>query len=236
LNQIPSSDAVAFHSQIASEFHESYKADPNRLERIDVWRTYLARHAKPAELAYDLGCGSGMLTCEIAGRADKVIAIDGSDAMLAIAGKNTAGRGFHNVSFRQARLPIADTTGLEPADLVISSSVIEYLDTVEGALDFVRKLMKPGAMLFFSMSNRDSISRRLVRVVHRLTGRPRYFGFVKHFLNEDDTRRLLAQARLDYVDHVHFGGHDRLNRVLGTVFPKRFSTNMILIVAQRPAA
>lgn len=236
MQQARSGDAIAFHSEIASEFHESYRADPNRRERLDVWRAYLARYAKPAQRAYDLGCGSGMLTCEIASRAAEVTAIDGSDAMIAIARKNTAERGFRNVTFRQARLPIADTSDLPAAELVISSSVIEYLDSVEAALAFVRSLMKPGAMLFFSMSNRDSISRKIVRLVYRMTGRPRYFGFVRHFLNEDDVRRLLAGAGLDYVDHAYFGGQDRLNRVIGSVLPAKFSTNMILIVAQRPAS
>ena len=235
MQQVHAGDAVAFHSEIASDFHDSYRDDPNRLERLEVWRGMLGRYAKPARLAYDLGCGSGMLTCEIAPRAGNVVAIDGSDAMIAIARKNTAQRGFHNVSFRQSRLPITDTTGLDPAELVISSSVIEYLDTVEGALEFARKLMMPEGMLFFSMSNKDSISRKAVRLVYSLTGRPRYFGFVRHFLDEGDVRRLLAAARLEYVDHVYFGGKDRLNRIIGSVLPKKYATNMILIVARRPA-
>ena len=70
MNQNPSSsDAVAFHSQIASEFHESYKADPNRLERIRVWRACLARHARPATLAYGLPviCSDLPVLHEVAG-------------------------------------------------------------------------------------------------------------------------------------------------------------------------
>jgi SAM-dependent methyltransferase len=227
-------DAVEFHSQIAADFHESYKADPNRRERIAVWHNYLARYAGAVSLAYDLGCGSGMLTCEIAPLAGKVIAIDGAEGMIAIARQNIAQRGFSNVSFRQARLPIADTSDLPPAGLVISSSVIEYLDDLDAALAFVRNLLAPGGTLLFSMSNRDSISRKLVKLVYGMTGRPQYFGFLRHFVSDRDVRPMLAHARLSYVDHVHFGGEDSVNRLLRTIVPRPMATNMILIVARRP--
>ena len=228
-------DAVAFHSEIASDFNASYAADPNRLERLKVWRACLERHATPVALAYDIGCGSGMLTAEIAPRALKVIAVDGSEAMLALAKENMAGRGLHNVSFRQARLPIADTADFAPAPLVIASSVIEYLPALEEAVAMLKKLMAPGATLVFSISNKSSISRAIVRFAHRLTGRPRYFGLVLHFMDEEGIQALLSGAGLELVDLTYFGGEDWMNRMISRVFPHKLSTNMILAVARRPA-
>lgn len=227
-------DPVAFHSQIAADFNASYAADANRLERLRVWRTWLDRYTAHVPLAYDIGCGSGMLTAEIAPRADAVVAIDGAEGMLALAKENMAARGFHHVSFRQARLPIKDTSGLTPAPLVISSSVIEYLPSLPDALSMLKALMTPGATLLFSISNRSSINRALVRFVHRLTGRPRYFGLVLHFVDEAEIRRLLSDAGLEFVDLTYFGGEDRINRLLSRIVPRRFATNMILVVARRP--
>ena len=228
-------DPVAFHSEIAGDFNASYAADPNRLERIQVWRACLERHTGPVPLAYDIGCGSGMLTAEVALRADAVIAIDGAEGMLALAKANMAAHGFGQVSFRQARLPIADTSDLHPAPLVISSSVVEYLPSLPETLTMLKKLMTPGATLVFSISNRSSINRAIVRFVHRLTGRPRYFGLVLHFVDEKQIRSLLAGAGLEFVDLTYFGGEDRMNRIISKVFPRQFATNMILVVARRPA-
>ena len=228
-------DPVVFHSDIASDFDASYATDANRLERIRVWRACLERHTGHVPLAYDIGCGSGMLTAEIAPRADAVIAIDGAEGMLALARENMATRGFNHVTFRQARLPIADTSDLSPAPLVISSSVIEYLPSLADTLAMLKKLMTPGATLVVSISNRSSISRGIVRIVHRLTGRPRYFGLVLHFVNEAQVRDLLAGAGLELIELSYFGGEDRMNRIIARVFPRRFATNMILVVARPPA-
>ncbi len=226
-------DAVAFYSGTALAFHKSYATDSNRLERLSVWRCHLKKYAQPVHLAYDIGCGSGMLTCEIAPLAAQVIGIDGASGMLTLAKKYLTERGVSNVSFVESRLPISDTSELSPAGLLISSSVIEYLDNIEEALLFMKSLLLPGGIIIFSISNRNSISRKLVRFVYRLTGRPKYFGFIRHFIGERDVQRLLNEAGLEYLTHTYFGGRDWVNRILGSVFPARLATNMILVVARR---
>jgi SAM-dependent methyltransferase len=227
-------DAVAFHSEIASTFHASYTDDPNRQERIAVWRRVLARFVPKGELAYDIGCGSGMVTCEIAPYASRVTAIDGASGMLEIARNTVASRGLTNVEFRQAHLPIPEGHGLPAADIVISSSVIEYLDSVEQALLFIRGILKPGGVLVFSISNRNSIKRQAVRVFNKLTGRPRYFGLLKHFLSADDIRAALEKTGFVFVESEYFDSKDRINSILGRIFPKKYAANLILAVAKRP--
>jgi SAM-dependent methyltransferase len=132
-------------------------------------------------------------------------------------------------------LPPREASEFAPGEVVISSSAIEYLDSIEEALRFVRSILLPKGLFIFSVSNRDSISRRIVRIVYRLTGRPEYFGLVRHFLNEKDFRSVLCNSGFEYVDHLYFGGRDRLNAALSMLFPVRMSTNMVLIIAQRQA-
>jgi hypothetical protein len=74
-----------------------------------------------------------------------------------------------------------------------------------------------------------------VRLVHGLTGRPRYFGLLKHFMNIQEIQADLRAVGLEYVEHRYFGSADRINSVLGAVLPKRFASNMIVVVARRPA-
>jgi SAM-dependent methyltransferase len=228
-------DAVAFHSEISSDFHATYKTDPNRKERIAVWRNLIARYVTPGKLAYDLGCGSGMVTCEIAPFAERIIAIDGAAGMLDIARKTLAERDFRNVDFMQIRLPPPRGHGLQAGEIVISSSVIEYLDSVEDALAFVRDILKPGGILIFSVSNRICLKRRAVRIVHRFTGRPRYFGLLRHFLSVEEVEAKLRAAGLELLDSEYFDGKDRINSLVGLFLPKKYAANLIVAVARRPA-
>ncbi len=228
-------DAVAFYSKSAGTFHDSYATDANRLERVRVWRDFLDRYAGGARSAYDLGCGSGILVCELARRGIATVGIDGSAEMLAIAATAIRQHGYADVQLQRHQLPIADTAGFRPADLVISSSALEYLPSITEALAFVRRLTCPGGTVIFSVSNRDSLSRKAVRLVHRLTQRPRYLGFLKHFMTVPDIKDALRSAGLDYVEHAYFARADRINRALGRALPARFSSNMIIVVARRPA-
>ncbi len=226
-------NAVSFYSEVAPDFHASYQTDPNRRERMRVWDDFLNRYAKGARFAYDVGCGSGLLSCELAARGIDTIGIDGAPGMLAIAQQTARDRGLQNLSFQQHLLPVADTSGFRAADLVISSSAIEYLESIPDALRFLRALLLDSGVVVFSVSNHDSLSRKLARAVHRFTGRPRYLKFLRHFMTIEALRRDLADAGLRYLEHAYFGGADRLNRLLRGFLPPRAASNMIIVAARR---
>jgi ubiquinone/menaquinone biosynthesis C-methylase UbiE len=230
----PADDGVGFYSEIAPDFHASYSWDANRRERMRVWDEFFDRYARGAAFAYDVGCGSGVLACALAERGIECIGIDGASGMLAIARRIAGERGLAHLSFQQHRLPISDTSEFRPADLVISSSAIEYLDSIPEALQFLRNLVKESGVVVFSVSNHDCLSRKLVRTIHRLTGRPRYLKFLRHFMTVNEIKRDLAGAGFDYLEHAYFGGADRLNRLLSHFLPPRATSNMIIVAARRP--
>jgi 2-polyprenyl-3-methyl-5-hydroxy-6-metoxy-1,4-benzoquinol methylase len=229
----PAQDGVTFYSKVAPDFHQSYATDANRLERMRVWNSFLDRYAGDATMAYDIGCGSGVLACEIAQRGIEIVGMDGAAGMLEIARQTARDRGLTNLTFEQHRLPMADTAGYRPADLVTSSSAIEYLDSIPEALLFLRSLLKDSAVVVFSVSNHDSISRKLVRLIHRLTGRPAYLAFLRHFMTVAQIKSALAETGFEYLEHAYFGGADRLNRVLNRFLPVRRTSNMIIIAARK---
>jgi len=225
-------DAVSFYSKVAEEFHNSYRTDSNRQERLRIWRSYLDRYATGTKCAYDVGCGSGILACDLASRGIETVGIDGASAMLTIA-KNTADMaGLTKITFQQHRLPIADASKFDPADIVISSSAIEYLDSIHDALVCLRNLLKPNGVVLFSVSNRDSWSRAAVRLVHRVSGYPVYVGLLKHFMTIDEILVELEAAELSYIEHSFFARADRINHILGHFLPPRMSSNMILVAAR----
>ena len=159
-------DAVAYYSRAAGRFHTSYAADANRQERLAVWRRFIDRFVTGAGFAYDLGCGSGILACDLARRGTEVVGVDGAPGMLAIARDSAAAQGLQRASFVERRLPIADPQQWRPADAVISSSALEYLPSLPDALRSIHAMMRPHGMLVFSISNRQSLSRAVVRLVH----------------------------------------------------------------------
>jgi len=225
--------ATEYYSAVAAQFHQSYAADPNRLERLAVWRRFLDRYAPGCRTAYDIGCGSGVITQELALRVGHVTAIDGAAGMLAIARATLQNGGHRNVEFREAQLPLADVGDLKPADIAISSSAIEYMESIPEALAFASRLLVGGGILIFSVSNRASVSRKLARLLHRLTGRPRYLAFLRHFLTPDELKLQLPAAHLRDIEHLYFGGADPLNRFLARLLPPARANNMILMVARK---
>jgi predicted TPR repeat methyltransferase len=226
-------EAVDYYSENAADFHASYAADPNRLERVGVWKAFLDRYAGEAGKAYDLGCGSGILACEIAGRGIETVGIDGSASMLQIAARMADAKGLTNIRFEQRLLPVAGGSDLPPADLVVSSSVLEYLESLDDALASFRDLMREEGVLIFSVSNADSISRKLVRVVHKTTGRPEYFGLIRNMTSSGNLVETLHRLGLSVLEVEYFGHADRVNRALARFVGPARSSNMLIVAARR---
>lgn len=229
----PPDDAVSYYSAISQTFHASYERDANRLERVLLWKRFLDSHAIHAKTAYDIGCGSGLLACELAERSITTTGIDGAEGMLTIARSIAAKRKLTNLQFIQHILPIKDASHLSPVDMVVMSSAIEYLDSIKDTLLFVSKLLSTEGIFIFSISNRQSLSRKLVWLMHKLTGYPRYFGLIKHFMTVETIREALSQAGFVMVESAYFGRADKINHLLSWLLPERYASNMIMVAAQK---
>ena len=226
-------DAVAYYSGEAARFHASYAADANRQERLQVWNRFIDRFVTGASFAYDLGCGSGILACELARRGIETVGVDGAPGMLAIARRSAAEQGLGRAAFVEARLPIEPGEQWRRADAVISSSALEYLPSLPEALVSIHGLLERDGVLVFSVSNKESFSRAMVRLVHRFTGYPSYFGLLKQFSTPERLRAELDATGFSYLDHAHFARADRINRLLGRLLPERRASNMIIVAARR---
>lgn len=95
--------------------------------------------------ALDAGCGTGVLTAELADRCGRVVAFDGAEGALQAAGRVTAGR--DNVSLTRLLLPGPLPAG--PFDLVVFSEVLYYLNAgdLESTIDATEAVVAPGADL-----------------------------------------------------------------------------------------
>lgn len=106
---------------------------------------------KPTEWVVDLGAGTGNTALEI-GSAGRIICVDLSAHMLALAQEKLAGR--ENVEFVQADLLAfftADPPMVEAVDVVVSTFAVHHLtsDEKESLLLAIGKHLRPGGRAVF---------------------------------------------------------------------------------------
>ncbi len=214
----------------ARAFRRQYDTDPAFRERFDVWSRKINELAPGAKSVVDVGCGPGMFALHYARKGLRVVGIDASAGMVRYCEEQRVKEGIAHASFMEDRLPrLAGYQG-EPADLVLCSSVLEYVGEIEESLVRLRSLTKPDGLLLVSLPNARSPYRALEVLGYRLLGRPRYIRYVLHRLSAKALSSLAASVGLETVSCVHYAHGDPLSAVLRAVgVPVRFTGNLLLM-------
>ncbi|MEV5961578.1 methyltransferase domain-containing protein [Kribbella sp. NPDC051952] len=135
-------DGLRFDPGISQQIEAMYTT-PDVVEQRRVVRAALA--LRPGDRVLDVGVGPGLLAAEMAsevGPSGRICGIDISDSMLAIASTRANAPGGPGVELEAAtvaRIPHP----VESFDVVVSTQVFEYVDDVPGALDEVRRVLRP---------------------------------------------------------------------------------------------
>lgn len=173
----------AFHEGLAASWSKGY-ASGSFKRRLEFMTGHLDRVVYPERFWLDAGCGSGVLSRELASRAATVLGVDASPAMVeqalsAPAPKSGAVRYELVRTVEQLPLDAASVDG------VLCSSVLEYVDNTSMSLAEFHRVLKPGGVLLVSVPNALSairIVQRLCRLCGRLCGRSvfDYLSVSKH--------------------------------------------------------
>lgn len=157
-----------------------------------LWATALSTLLPPLDVV-DFGCGTGVLTVEIARWARKVTAIDRSASALEQASARAERQGLQNVTFLEAdlaKLPLA--TGKK--DLVVISQSLHHVADPEAVLAEAARILKPGGRIVV-----------LELMPHEETWVRERLGHVHLGLAPDVLQAQLAQAGFKSIQFTPYG-------------------------------
>jgi trans-aconitate 2-methyltransferase len=121
------------------------------------------------ESAIDAGCGSGRVTAELVKRLARgtVLAVDGSEAMVAKARENLGGA----ISYLVADL--SDLEVEEPVDLVFSTATFHWIQDHDRLFRRLRAGLKPGGRLVAQCGGEGNVARH-AEAIAKVAVRPEF--------------------------------------------------------------
>ena len=224
-------NAVNFFSNNAGAFAASYAKEPDFRERFQLWTALLDRYVVDGARVIDMGCGSGVFSFYLADKGMRVTGIDGAEGMIELCEKNTPEHLASRVQFMHDEVPLIQPSKLEKADLIISSSLLEYVDALQQTLDGFHTLLNDGGLLIFSLPNADSLHRKYEKIKFKLIRRPRYYEFVKNVLTLNECETLLKQIGFTMIDYRYYAHNTWISRFCSRLgLGPRYSENLFVAV------
>lgn len=148
------------------------------------------------ELILDVGCGTGMFTCDILARGARVIGLDISSPMLRQGAQKAKGYSFQAVAGDMISLPF----GRECFDRVLSMTALEFVEDGQAAVRELMRVAKKGGTVVVTTLN--SLSpwafrrRQKAQQGHRL--------FQNMTFRSPDELRALGSTAADVKTAIHF--------------------------------
>lgn len=108
--------------------------DSSHLDKVDR-----LLDLKPGERVLEVGCGAGHLTTRLAARGVDIVGIDANPNASVIAGTDRV---------RTMQAESLDFPG-DSFDVIVSVHAIEHIPELEGALDEMARVLRPGGRVMF---------------------------------------------------------------------------------------
>lgn len=140
-----------------------YAIHPKHLIRIEApW--YLSR-IKAGDTVLDLGCNNGQHTLKLAGKCRKIIGVDHDKKQLAIAWASVRDKKVNNAQFGIQDLEKKLNFDPNSFDKVIFLDVLEHIVNRSQILKEIRRVLKPGGLVFLAVPNIETSWKRLQQSV-----------------------------------------------------------------------
>ena len=209
---VPAESPHAFFNELANRY-ETLTDPAVFAQRQQVFErvaeSAFRRSDSPQPTCLDLGCGPGSLSTAFARIGFTVHAVDAAPAMIEIAQQRLTDE--PEEVRRRCTFHHADVGGFLrgpdlQADLVVCSSLFEYLDDPIGILELIVSRMRPTAVLAVSLPNQRSLWRRLEPLLERRKdARATYRRYWLNVLHTSELIRAAQGLGLEPVLVRHFG-------------------------------
>jgi 2-polyprenyl-3-methyl-5-hydroxy-6-metoxy-1,4-benzoquinol methylase len=229
---------VEYFDSQAGDFRDSYKQSRDFQSRYALWTGLIDRYGveSSARSCIDLGCGPGLFSLYVADRGIPTFGIDASPQMLALAEAEKQRRGLKNVQFRRAALPLDSGLPLQRADLILCSSVLEYIADWDKTVAGIANLLNPGGCFLVSLPNSQSLYRIYERLKYRCSGKPEYYRHVRHVVSESTAIRYFESFGFVCSASHFYGDEPLISQLASRVVSERFSKNLFVLVLTMPEA
>jgi glycosyltransferase involved in cell wall biosynthesis/ubiquinone/menaquinone biosynthesis C-methylase UbiE len=221
-------NAIDFHSENAIEFDGKYEKSPQFQQRFEVWTTLFEKYLKSPMRVLDAGCGSGIFSIYLAQKNCIVTGIDGSEKMIELCKKYSQAKNLI-ISFQQAILPFENIDNFEKQDVILCSSVLEYIADYEIVIKQFKELLNSNGILIISMPNKDSWYRKVEKYIFKITGKPAYYQYIHHILTEKDFSKRLKYYGFELQQITYYPNTTIFSRLLKWVGVNEKNTNNMFV-------
>ena len=142
-------------STIQADFDELALLPAEAWDHNSHYHDFLLRYVPSScNKSLDIGCGTGAFSRLLAGRSDRVLALDLSPNMIRIAEAQSAL--YPNIDFRVANV-MAHDLGAERFDCIVSIATLHHLPTEKALLKIKSALKMNGVLLLLDLFQDDRI-------------------------------------------------------------------------------
>jgi ubiquinone/menaquinone biosynthesis C-methylase UbiE len=144
-----------------------------------------------------------------------------------------AALGGGNLEFIEANIATLPEKGITPVDLVLCSSVLEYLPDFDASIEIVRGLLSEGGVLIVSLQCFASCYRKVERIAYSLTGRPMFYRYLKCRVGDAQVKEKLAQRGFELLERQYYARPRIVPGWLGRILPTRRYYMLFVDVARK---
>lgn len=219
-------------SEMSSDFDEKYRKDKNFFQRVGCWTEAISKYVKEDALVYDIGCGSGIFSFFMASKGAKVIGIDGSKGMINLCNQkliDTIGKESRQLQFVQQVLPLPEPVSFEKGELIICSSVFEYIKDTDQMITTFKSLLNNHGMLLLSVPNKNSIYRKAEKIAFAFLNKPAYLRHVYNRYSYRELVQLFEHHQFIACKKYYYADNYFLSGILKFILPEKYISNLVLV-------
>lgn len=221
-----------WHSDVANEFDVNYTKKQSFIERLNIWHKLIDEHSAPHKKVLDIGCGSGVFSFYAAQRNESVIGVDAGSEMVNLCNARKRQDNIKNVRFVKEDIGQIDSGAIYAADLILCSSILEYMTDIEIAIKKIISLMNKNAILIISAPNEDSLYRKLQPLIFKLTGKPEYFRYLKYMGTPDSLNKILKFNGVTTINGYYYSKTPFISDIARNIKLNKYTDNLFVLVGK----